>query len=948
MLTGMVAIGQTQTVTTLKSFTHTDGEHPLAGLTASDGVLFGTTWWGGSSGNGTLFKVNTDGTGYTVLRSFTSSDGAPGFADLNLTLSGSVLFGTASGDTPFGYSGSAKVFRVNTDGTDYAVLKNFANADGVNCFGVALSGNVLYGTTSRGGSSTNGTVFKINTDGTSYTILKDFGGGSDGASPRAGLTLAGGVLYGTTIRGGSSDYGTVFKVNTDGTGHSVLKNFAGSDGGYPWATLTASDGVLYGTTYGGGSSADGTIFKVNTNGTGFTVLKHFSPTNIDGAAPRAGVTISGGVLYGTTPQGGNSGHGTVFRVNTDGTGFAVLKHFNRFDSDGAMPEGGLCLAGSALYGTTSVGGGLDLGTVFKIDIDDAAVRYVSVDSTNPVPPYLSWATAANVIQDAVDVALPGDEIVVTNGVYATGGRAVHSGMTNRVAVTKPITIRSVNGPDVTVIRGYQIAATTNGNGAVRCLYLADGAALIGFTLTHGAVTAPALDPSLASSLPQQGHEYLSGGGVFCESTSAVLADCVLIENAAVYGGGACSGTLNRCSLIRNTTAATAIDPQNLSRSAGGGAVRSTLNDCTLTGNIASFGGGAYFATLNRCTLTGNAAQYGGGASHSTLNQSLVTGNSATNGGGTCESALRNCVLLGNVARLGGGVYGGGLDNCTLVQNVASEAGGGVWALVTAGLTGCHTRGCYPSPECGACVLGQTRVDNCIIQENVSPTGSNHFGFTGTGYFGWPVFQGDPFLSLQGGMMDYSFTTPMPTNGVGNITNAPMFVGPAAGNFRLQSNSPCINAGRNSYAPLGLDLDGNARIAAGTVDMGAYEFQSPQSKLSYAWLQQYGLPTDGSADFVDPDADGHNNWQEWRAWTVPTNSTSVLRLLTPSESTNGVILQWQSAIRQTYFVERSTNVLGQPMFVLLASNLVGSAGMTTYADTNSARLRSLFYRVGVQE
>jgi hypothetical protein len=191
-------------------------------------------------------------------------------------------------------------------------------------------------------------------------------------------------------------------------------------------------------------------------------------------------------------------------------------------------------------------------------------------------------------------------------------------------------------------------------------------------------------------------------------------------------------------------------------------------------------------------------------------------------------------------------------------------------------------------------------------------------------------------------LNYCCTTPLPTNGVGNITNTPFFVDSVNGDFRLQSNSPCINA----YAPGPTDLDGNPRIASGKVDIGAYEFQGPGSVISYAWLQQFGLPTDGSADFADPDRDGHTTWQEWRCQTDPTNALSVLRLLSASRAGTNVTVTWQSVAGVSYFLERSTNLSATPPFTLLAPNLPGQPGTTSFTDTNAAGLAALFYRAGV--
>ena len=223
-------------------------------------------------------------------------------------------------------------------------------------------------------------------------------------------------------------------------------------------------------------------------------------------------------------------------------------------------------------------------------------RYVNQSGAHPLAPYSSWATAATNIQDAVDVAVDYDVVLVTNGLYQAGGRAVPPYMlTNRVVVTNNIIVQSVNGPSVTIIQGQMaqysydpIELTAPG---FRCVYLADGASLVGFTLTGG-------DAYPASSINAAD---LSGGGLWAESASDVVSrNCVIVSNAASDGGGAFGGTLNNCAISGN------------SGGSGCGVSHCLLNDCTVTGNIypvpdgAVFvtGGGAYFSTLNNCLRRG--------------------------------------------------------------------------------------------------------------------------------------------------------------------------------------------------------------------------------------------------------------------------------------------------------------------------------------------------------
>ena len=390
-----------QTFTTLYSFTATstsspytnaDGARLSAGLVLSGNTLYGTAV-GGGTGNGTVFALNTDGTGFTNLHSFTvtsggslpnirNADGANPYAEL--ILSGNTLYGTTESG---GALGNGTVFAVNTDGTGFTNLHGFTalNGEGANPFaGLILSGNALYGTTQTGGTQGYGTIFAVNTDGTGFTNLHSFVV-KDGVGPFAGLILSGNRLYGTTsggiVGGVAHGNGTVFAVNTDGTSFTNLHSFNVLNGANPYGGLILLSNTLYGTTQSGGRPGYGTVFAINTDGTGFTNLHGFNES--DGWEPQGGLILSGNTLYGTTTYGGNTavgglnGDGTVFAVNTDGTGFTNLHSFTATagteggygtNSDGGYPVGGLILSSNMLYGTTHKGGSSGSGTVFSLSL----------------------------------------------------------------------------------------------------------------------------------------------------------------------------------------------------------------------------------------------------------------------------------------------------------------------------------------------------------------------------------------------------------------------------------------------------------------------------------------------------------------------------------------------------------------------------------------------------
>jgi uncharacterized repeat protein (TIGR03803 family) len=404
-------------LTTLYSFRALpDGQSPRAGLTlGTNGVLYGTTFGGGTSGGGTFFELNppvsacgawTD----TVLYDF----GSAGTYPSGLTLGPNGAFYGTTNDLGGGGGGQGGVFELTPPATSggswtETVLHNFTYTDGAEPYGgVVIDRNgALYGTTFFGGASgmasgcdagSCGVVFQLTPPASpggawGYNVLYDFTG-SDGGNPQAGLVIgAGGVLYGTTYNGGAFGQGTAFEltppaVSGDAWKEAVLYSVAGPfggtpDGANPQASLViGKNGVLYGTTFAGGNNLGcgagigcGTVFQLTppaSPGDTWTevVLYNFTGGN-DGGSPAAAVLMDkSGMLFGTTVVGGSSYAGTVFALkppaSPGGAWKEIVLHSLTGRGDGANPFGPVIDAKGSLYGMTSAGGAFGYGTVFDL------------------------------------------------------------------------------------------------------------------------------------------------------------------------------------------------------------------------------------------------------------------------------------------------------------------------------------------------------------------------------------------------------------------------------------------------------------------------------------------------------------------------------------------------------------------------------------------------------
>jgi hypothetical protein len=461
--------------------------------------------------------------------------------------------------------------------------------------------------------------------------------------------------------------------------------------------------------------------------------------------------------------------------------------------------------------------------------------FVSADGTNPTVPYADWSTAANVIQAAINLAETGDMVYVSDGIYNQGGMVTPGfALTNRVCITNAVTVKSMNGPEHSIIVGKKNTYSSwRGPGAIRGAYLADGAILSGFTITNG------------HTFTSGNIKETSGGGVCGPSSkggTSMVTNCVLNKNTAMEGGGAGLCVLYNCRFVNNSSLGS--------------------------------GGGTFTCTLNYCTIVDNSANYGGGSSSDNAYSCIITNNQAWyTGGGAYYGSLNNCLISGNTSPYeGGGVYSSYLYNSTVTKNTSTAR------------------------SCGG-ICNSYYVKNSIIVDNtaaLSPTNFNN----------QCEFIQYNCLPRSAGTTSKKF---------GNIVANPIFVNPDAGDFSLQTNSPCINAGYNSFQPAGNDLRGAPRPLDGTVDMGCYEYFVHDGDLDSdlmpnLWEVEHGLNmADGLDAAIDSDGDSFSNEDEYIADTHPCDSSSYFCFAVVSN-----IPQWtcyfDSSTNRIYSFQTRTNLI----------------------------------------
>ncbi len=365
----------------LYSFTGgNDGKAPDGTLMVdASGNLVGTTSAAGVNGQGTVFQFNPSNQTLTTLHAFSTNSGYLTYQGLIQDSSGNFY-----GTTVFGGSANeGTVFELSPDGKTFTILHSFVNStsgigEGMNPESPLIMDGKgdLFGTTGFGSLAGVGTVFELSPNssgGYNYTTLHSFNGSTDGGNPACSLSMdSSGNLYGVAVQGGADSHGTVFKLSPNGSGgynFSVVYTFTGgNDGAQPYSNIVMdSKGNLYGTTTIDGANSGGTAYEINPSNDTLTTIYSFKFPG--GYNPIGNLVIDAqGNLYGLTEYGGSGNQGTAFELSPNGTGSSNLTTLHNFSgTDGGTPFSGLIADSNGnLYGTTYSGGSHSDGTIFEL------------------------------------------------------------------------------------------------------------------------------------------------------------------------------------------------------------------------------------------------------------------------------------------------------------------------------------------------------------------------------------------------------------------------------------------------------------------------------------------------------------------------------------------------------------------------------------------------------
>jgi len=521
-----------------------------------------------------------------------------------------------------------------------------ANGGGIYLY----KGGEIYNSTISENSAYNGGGIYCHSTGMIYnSVIKN-----NKAKVSGGVELFyGGIMQNCTIRDNAAVYSFPIaggiRIVIDGTVRNCLitGNMVSNDSG--GGVYFSGGGSVENSTISGNfaDSGGGVFFFSGGTVTNSIVYSNSanSNTNYNDASKFAyscspGLSGSGNIT--NDPQFVNPGGGN-YRLSDSslcidtGTNFSWMTGATDLDGNDRI-----------FRGTVDMGA-YESQNKFLDDGGASPIHYVSLTGGN-VWPYTSWANAATNIQDAVDTAMSGDTVLVTNGIYSVG-KTVTPGYSclNRVVVTEDITVRSVNGPETTIILGNG----PKGNNAVRGVYMSVGI-LEGFTVSNGYTME-----SGNLTFDQ------SAGGVNMQGGSGMITNCIISGNEGSYrGGGTFGGTVNNCTITGNTA------------NGGGGTRGGTINNSTISDNFGRFhAGGSSLGTINNCIIIGNyctsSSSDGGGTSGSTVNNCIISENTASNGGGTSDGTVNNCTISDNSAiTAGGGTKGGTINNSIVYYNIA--------------------------------------------------------------------------------------------------------------------------------------------------------------------------------------------------------------------------------------------------------------------------------------